>query len=438
MTKSPGEMDLASFARQLASLGCHRLFAKRLSPNDNSKNQVYLGPGFDALQRLPNRGVRADVRTGRSNFKAALDFSWLTPGGLAAPAPHAVLILYPQYPEVRLSGFLRGSEAAPTALMTSREEGRILFLGTRIDGGIVAHVVGAGSLLAKQFLASRLGADGPMLEEVQLEQSTGRHALVAELARIRSLGWIEGARLGPTGRRPCTARNCAGYTLEAELGIVMNGEAAPDYRGWEVKAIAASGRQAGQSSKPVTLLTPEPDGGYYHQHGARRFVVHYGYADRNGVAGRINFGGRHLAGRTCKSSNLTLRVRGFDAGAGKIVAADGAVQLESSTGDVAASWSFEKVLSHWSKKHAQAAYVAYQVDKTGARRYRYGEAVGFGEGTTPIRFLAALAAGDVYYDPALKVVDSEGESSSKARNQFRVPIRSLGALYEGFEWSEVG
>ncbi len=438
MAIDQGGMDLASFARQLATLGCHRLFAKRLSPNDNSKNQVYLGPGFDALQRLPNRGVRADVRTGRSNFKAALSFSWLTPDGRAAPAPHAVMILYPQYPEVRLSGFLRGCAAAPTALMTSRDEGRILFFGTRTDGGIVAHVVAAQSLLARQFLASRLGTDGPMLEEVQLEQSSARRALLDELARIRAKGWIEGARLGPTGRRPCTARNCAGYTLEAELGIFMNGDAAPDYRGWEVKAVAASGSRAGQSAKPVTLLTPEPDGGFYHQHGARRFVVHYGYPDKNGVEGRINFGGRHIAGRACHSSGLTLRVRGFDAGVGKIVAADGAIQLESASGVVAASWSFEKVLSHWSKKHAQAAYVAYQADKSGVRRYRYCGDVGFGEGTTPIRFLAALAAGDVYYDPALKVVNADGESSSKARNQFRVAVRSLASLYEGFEWAEVG
>lgn len=34
--------------------GAHRIYAKHLSPNDNSKNQVYLGGGFAALNVIPH------------------------------------------------------------------------------------------------------------------------------------------------------------------------------------------------------------------------------------------------------------------------------------------------------------------------------------------------------------------------------------------------
>jgi hypothetical protein len=34
---------------------------------------------------------------------------------------------------------------------------------------------------------------------------------------------------------PCTAPQCGGFTLEAELGIPKNSEAEPDFLGWEVK-----------------------------------------------------------------------------------------------------------------------------------------------------------------------------------------------------------
>jgi len=33
----------------------------------------------------------------------------------------------------------------------------------------------------------------------------------------------------------CEAFQCGGYTLEAELGIIPNGKAEPDYLGYEVK-----------------------------------------------------------------------------------------------------------------------------------------------------------------------------------------------------------
>ncbi|MEM7038743.1 MAG: MvaI/BcnI restriction endonuclease family protein, partial [Bacteroidota bacterium] len=117
----------ASFADQ----GCGRIYVKTLRENDNSKNQVYFGGGYEAVSIFPASKVYADHsgKAYRSIFKAALSFSWLDEDGNAWPAPRAQFILYPQYPEVRFSGFLAGCKQAPSNLMTVRQAGRVLFIG---------------------------------------------------------------------------------------------------------------------------------------------------------------------------------------------------------------------------------------------------------------------------------------------------------------------
>src|SRR5947209_5977292 len=97
------EQLLAAFS----GYGCKRLYIKELAENDNSKNQVYLGPDFQAVNILPNTGIYAEP--GKEGLmKANLDFAWINGEGHLNIAPHAKLILYPQYPEVRFSGFLLG------------------------------------------------------------------------------------------------------------------------------------------------------------------------------------------------------------------------------------------------------------------------------------------------------------------------------------------
>jgi hypothetical protein len=428
-------MDLQRFLELLAGLGCSRLFVKRLSPNDNSKNQVYLGPGFAALQLLPNRGVRPDTRTGRANFKASIDLAWIRQGGSAEPAPHATLILYPQYPEVRLSGFLRGCGAAPNALMTSRRPGRILFLATTSSGRVVAHAVAPDDVLAKQYESVRPTLSHRVLDEFPLMREEPISALLRRIGEIHAAGWLPGSRLDSQGQRvACDSRNCAGYTLEAELGVAMNGRAEPDFLGWEIKAVAATGAGSGMSAKPVTLMTPEPDGGMYGRDGARRFVVHYGYPDKSGAPDRRNFGGRHIANVRCRTTGLTLQVCGFDPASNRIIDVDGDIRVVESNGEIAASWTFSKLLEHWSKKHSRAAYVPYECRVGAHREYRYSDRIALGQGTSPPHFLAAVASGTVYYDPGLKLVGDEQTGECKARNQFRIPSRQLGTLYESYCW----
>lgn len=82
--------------------GAVRIYAKRLSPNDNSKNQVYLGGDFSALNIIPHGEVTTDdaevAGSVRDRAKAAVRFRWVDEGG-QYEAPHTKLILYPKYPE---------------------------------------------------------------------------------------------------------------------------------------------------------------------------------------------------------------------------------------------------------------------------------------------------------------------------------------------------
>ena len=91
--------------------GASRIYAKKLAPNDNSKNQIYLGGDFSALNIVPHSDVYSDASdvagAVRDRAKAAIDFYWVDSDGLHR-APNAGLILYPKYPEVRMSGFLSG------------------------------------------------------------------------------------------------------------------------------------------------------------------------------------------------------------------------------------------------------------------------------------------------------------------------------------------
>jgi hypothetical protein len=428
-------VELEQLKSALVAHGCTRLYVKTLSANDNSKNQVYLGPGFESLHRLPVSCVRADVRSGRSNFKAPLCFMWLIGSGHLAVAPYASLILYPQYPEVRLSGFLRGCAMAPSKVMTSRVEGRMLFMGVAPSGMIIAQAAEVASALAVSARLQMRG-DGALLVELPLRTvADDRDALLAELKRVHGLGWIDSKQLSASGSvAPCTAPNCGGYTLEAELGISKNGAACPDFRGYEVKQFAGGRGATWLRSKPITLLTPEPNGGVYASEGPEEFVRRFGYAAMNGATGRRNFGGRHFCEVQCKATGCRIRITGYDPASGKIHDVAGGVQLMSDRGELAASWSFSKLLEHWSRKHARAVYVPSTKRDTSVRQYRFGSRVMLMEGTTPLLLLSAVASRKVYYDPGIKVeTDESGRSTIKRRSQFRVAVSQLGSLYERSE-----
>ena len=434
------DTSLAQLQGLMRAQGVARLFAKKLAANDNSKNQPYFGGDFGVLNILP-AGKPVAVATGSREkkpiFKAALRFGWLSEDGNAYPAPNAQLILYPQYPEVRFSGYLHGADRQhrPSDLMgMTRLEGRVLFLGVCDDGSILGFAAGPESRLARELREQRdLEVVGVFLR-IPFGRAdaaaANRAALLAEICRIASLDWITSRRLDRHGRdQPCASPNCGGYTLEAELGVRPNGFSNPDYRGWEVKQHSV-GSFAQPTNNQVTLMTPEPSDGVYVSEGVVRFCERWGYDDMRGRTNRINFGGSYRVDARVAKTKLTLRLLGYDSARGRITDASGGIALIDDTGIEAAVWRYADLIDHWKRKHASAAYVPSEKRETPERQYRYSPVVRLGTGTSFEKFLGAFASHHIVYDPGIKVENYPDAPATKRRSQFRMKSHDLARLYD--------
>ena len=420
----------------MQELGATQFLAKRLASNDNSKNQVYLGGGFDSLNIIPHENIETDYteKAGsvRRRDKASVELYWIDNQGINR-APNAQLILYPKYPEVRMSGFLLGAKNAPNNLMASRDPGRILFFGIKQSGAVFAYVAHADSAVANELnAAGEFSEEGVFLNLARLITSDGsspKAILLNRLLQINQKGWIPGQRMFTDGSiRPYAASNGGGYTLEAELGIIPNGRSEPDFMGWEVKQYAVNNFKRMRPSSPVTLMTPEPKFGMY-ANSFTNFMNEYGYPDTRGRPNRRNFGGTYRQGASPHAkTTLSLSIDGYNGESGKISDMGGAVTLIDPLQNIAAGWHFIDLLSHWNKKHAQAAYIPSMAQGT-PRAYSYGTEVELGIGTDFLKFLALVHRGEVYLDPGVKI---EG-GKAKKRNQFRVKHSNLYKLYNRFE-----
>ncbi|MGD9641390.1 MAG: MvaI/BcnI family restriction endonuclease [Elusimicrobiales bacterium] len=426
-------MDLAGIRRIFSDLGAIKVYGTELAENDNSKNQVYLGKNFQVLNIIPNLGVFPDSSPKETIFKAKLNFSWVNTNGTVSPAPHSKLILYPQYPEVRLSGFLSGCKNAPSELMAHRLRGRVLFLAVSTSGKIFGMVFPESASISAEFKSLNREPDAGVFVDLTCSGAdNSREALLRELTRINHAGWIKSKRLDGHGALgPCNARNCGGLTLEAELGVRPNSLAEPDFLGWEVKQHKVSNFNR-FTSGIVTLMTPEPIGGFYGEQGAAAFVRKFGYPDRCGREDRLNFGGIHKAGERHPLTGLTLRLIGFDGDKGVIVKDSGGIALVTDSGEISALWPFAGLLTHWVRKHARAAYVPSLTQKE-PLSYMYGDKVRLALKTDFLKFLKAMNAGSVYYDPGLKIENLSTRPTVKTRNQFRIKSKEIGALYETVE-----
>lgn len=413
--------------------GCKEIYVKRLSANDNSKNQVYFGGNFEILNLLPITKI-ITVEAGdweRERFKASINFSWITENSSLSPAPHAQLILYPKYPEVRFSGFLLGSKNAPSDLMTQRLADRLLFISVTRQGTVLGYVAHPDSAISREFdLEINLQQHG-VFNVIELPQAiNNRRILLQELLRIHHLGWIDSKRLDSGSNiLPCRSSNCGGYTLEAELGITPNGYSEPDFMGWEVKQFGVK-KFENMNSSVITLMTPEPTDGLYKTQGAEYFIRTYGYADKLGRPDRMNFGGIHKSGKIHPSTNLELKLIGFDHHSGKIRNSNGSISLIDLKGNEAASWSFSSLLLHWNRKHDKASYIPSISDVTGNRKYKFGNNVILGTGTDFQMFLLQMASGNIYYDPGIKLENISTKPKVKKRSQFRIKSQFLPNLYK--------
>lgn len=432
-------MKFQEFLSVLQNANCDRLLVKFLAPNDNSKNQIYFGPDFQAVNLLPHGEVTADG----TRFKAPVDLEWVD-DRLRSPAPNTQLILYPQYPEVRFSGFLRGSPNAPSELLKSRDAGRVLLLGFGQGTKVLGHVTPGDSPMAHEIDA-QLGqhrdlAIGVFHElPISPRQVDPREALLKALGTVHEAGWVDGQRLRADGSIAQTdAPNACGYTLESLLGISANSAADPDFMGWELKSLTVKRLGTYPASHRMTLMTPEPKAGIYREKGVLEFVRRYGYPDRNGIEDRLNFGGQFRVGAREPNTGLTMVLDGYSAEPGEVTGRiddpSSGLQLRDDGGEVAAMWPYAEMISHWNRKHARAAYVpALSRIEAGRRQFKFDREVYLGVQTDFLRFLGSMNLGRIVYDPGIKVEqNSSATPVTKRRSQFRTKFGDLKVLYAIF------
>lgn len=425
-------MNLKNLKLLFAENGCNKIYIKKLSPNDNSKNQVYFGGSFEILNILPISEIKTEEAGdwNKERFKATINFSWLSEEGNIYPAPKAQLILYPKYPEVRFSGFLAKCENPPSALMTQRLADRLLFFSVTNNGIVLGFVAAPDSEIAAEFKTEKAIEEHGVFKIIELPKAVNNKAnLIAELLRIHQLGWIKSKSLTKNGLVPCESSQCGGYTLEAELGIIRNGFAEPDFLGWEVKNFGVSNFK-NTNSKAITLFTPEPTHGIYKTEGVEYFLRKYGYLDKNGKEDRINFGGVHKVNSRLALTKLELQLIGFDTETGKIRNSNGRISLVDIEGNETASWSFSSMLLHWNRKHNQACYVPSLSETVNDRHYKYGNNIILGTGTDFQLFLGQMANGNIYYDPGIKMENVSTKPKIKKRSQFRIKSQHLPNLYK--------
>lgn len=430
-----------------------KIYIKKLSPNDNSKNQPYMGGDLTELAFIPTGSVEPSISLSKKKtkpdadvkFQASLDLEWITAGGYTFTAPHAKLIYYPQYPEVRLSGFLLGSKVDISKWMQpakqGRSEGRWLILGVTKTKKIYAYLATPESYLANELSKMTLTKVSSVFSEIEIDNNKStistKTTLIETLLNIHAQGWISSRKLNPDlTHSDYFAPNGGGYTLEALLNISPNGFSEPDYMGWEVKQFGVTKFPRGGAG-PTTLMTPEPNGGMYVDKGPIDFVRAYGYPDKSGIKDRYNFGGKHIVDKKHNLTNLTMKLVGFDINSSSISDATGSISLFDNNDRIAASWSFSKLIDHWKRKHSQAVYVpciSRKNPSTDLKEYYFGNNFELGEGTNFELFLKSMHAGKTYYDPGIKLECSSGPSPKiKRRSQFRISHRDLKDLYKNYE-----
>jgi hypothetical protein len=418
------------------NLGATRILFKSLSNNDNSKQQIYLGKDFDVIRAIPSGEIYADGLSKKGPiFKAPLNFYWMDESGNTEPAPNSQIILYPKYPEIRMSGFLSGTDPkqqiSPRHLMlppTPEQRAERQDLHRYLILGINKETVWAYCTSWQDDLASELQTlieenKAKRIASVFYEESrdgrSSEEKLLETLKRVYDSGPVDSCRLQADGTKiPYKAMNGAGYTLEAQFGITPNGYADPDFMDWELKS---------HSGSVVTLMTPEPDLGIYIDEGLKVFLDQYATHKQQE---RIDFASRHDVDKTNEKTRLTMRMEGYDPASAEIKDPEGGLMLRDQNGQLAAGWHFDKLIDHWKRKHSNTCYVTYTAYKENELpAYLFGPEITLGQGTSLGHFLKGLHSCVIYYDPGINMKLKEGRWKPKKRSQFRVKWKDIRYLY---------
>jgi hypothetical protein len=458
MTREQLELQLGGGLRaveQVKSLfrrhGVSVVYCKLLAiKQDNDKNQIYLGKGFNSVSNvLPievrQRGWSESRTKRRSNrgehiFEGRLNFHWMDRGGNLYHAPEARIIDYFQYPEIRLSGFLKGCASPPDSLRRSHQSAfgpRILLLGITPGRLVIGMVLtDAEDPVVEKWPELPALPASPVLKVMLVDDKrfiSNREALLEELENIFDQGWVDGQRLraGESGPVPFRGTQGGGYTLEALLGVPPNAKQAPDKYGYEIKSKSKSNR--------VSLMTPVADRGFEGGSSFREFMERYGWPCRNNPNQKC-FNGTHFHDVECPSSGMILHVDGFDPETCKYTLESEDIQValrKVGAQSPAAAWSLGQLLKAWNKKHAAAAYVSTEKNLE-LNRYRFGRRVWIGEGTNIGKLLEAICRRHVVYDPGHKIREN---GVQKVRPQWRLiwrrDLEGFRSLYNRAEMIEL-
>lgn len=432
-------MNLKNLLKLYSDKNCETVYVKRLVKNNNSKQQIYVAQGdTQILNVFPLNDFKAVLNNNakKETFHATCNFFWLDDEGYKYLAPNAKFILYPKYPEVRFSGFIQGCKNAPSEILNTPVDGRFLFFGVSKNSEIFGYVTKADSEIANEFSILKnipmIGILYSLAIQAQKIIIDTKGQLIQKLKEIYFKGWIDSKQLKPGFIiAACNESRCGGLTLEAELGIIQNGRSEPDYLGWEIKQFGVRKLHLINSSR-ITLMTPEPDGGLYKDKGGIDFVRKYGYVSPKNIE-RMDFTGYHKCNKIQNKSGLTLSIDGYDFLNNKIDNANGGIYLSDKNGNIAASWSFSKMLSHWNRKHAKATYVPSLLNTIPNRQYQYSNKIIMGEGTDFSFFIDSVASGKIFYDPGIHIDNIFKNTTLKPRSQFRISSKYINELYSSIE-----
>ena len=141
------------------------------------------------------------------------------------------------------------------------------------------------------------------------------------------------------------------------------------------------------------------------------------------------FTGPFRIGQINEKKGFDLRINGFDNLKNKFLSDQIFVGLyRIRDNKLVASWSGQKLLEHWIKKHSEALYVQYEsryiTNQSGKKeqQYLYNGKCLYGKGTSIINFFNALAQSLVVYDPADEIYEN---GTPKSRSQWRVNVSTF-------------
>ena len=476
MSTLPSEFEhnaasLNKLKSTLQELGADMAVFKALPKNANDKNQIYFSSSFSSLYNHFDLTI-ADRGSSQSETKARSDpgnmiteavfnsFEWVKRDNSKVKAKNVKIIVYPQYPEARLSGFQTVENSMPASLSITYTKAnplvdRILVLGRLPGGACIGLIILDPSDSLKSEIEALPGLEGSKVCKLLKLTEDKTNKLQGKLSPLFSQP-MKGCKLDSSGDTiPFTGTQVCGYTLEHALGIIPNSNKDGDLYGIELKT---------HTQLKVTLFTPEPDFGKYTE-SFEKFMVEYGY--KSGEDWRLT--GVHRANIRCAKSGLTLKVQEYRTktlpgqkpawildidGNRKAFPYDkkksltskmGAVEvvLATDNGEIAAGWSLERLMNNWGVKHDEVVYISAKralnknvVEVNAGYKYliTFSPKVLWCNGTSAERLLEAIDSGLIFLDPAPKYAPYD-VSKNKRRAQWRVNniSKAVSQLYESVE-----